>query len=32
MATFYDGALENQIKALMALIEPLLMAFIAVLI
>lgn len=32
MAAFYDGALENQIKALMALIEPMLMAFIAVLI
>jgi type IV pilus assembly protein PilC len=32
MASFYDGSLENQIKTLMSLIEPLLMAFIAVII
>lgn len=32
MASFYDGSLENQIKTLMSLIEPLLMGFIAVII
>ncbi len=32
MASFYDAELENQIKALMSLIEPLLMALVAVLI
>lgn len=32
MASFYDGALENQIKALMSLIEPILMGFVAVLV
>lgn len=32
MASFYDSALENQIKALMSLIEPLLMGLVAVLI
>ena len=32
MSTFYDDSLDTQIKALMSLIEPLLMAFIAVII
>jgi type II secretory pathway component PulF len=32
MAAFYDSELENKIKQLMAMIEPLLMSFIAVII
>lgn len=32
MAVFYDNALEDKIKSLMALIEPLLMGFVAVLV
>lgn len=32
MASFYDAELENQIKSLMSLIEPILMGFVAVLV